>query len=192
MTTATRCWMVLSVLAAGVTVRAHAQSSASVRSIMVEDSLSAAKVELRDYVARLNDSLTAIKSMQPRLARARATHMDAVAQSLGRDLGRKCASGDALTRWTANTVGYMRTNNPHGDQALAVYIGSLNELSKSLIACHHDDSVTMAGRPIETARIDEIADSAAVAIDRYNGVRDALLRLLGIELPAKGTIPIAH
>jgi hypothetical protein len=186
-----RGWFVLGVIAAACVTRADAQSS-SVRSMMVEDSLSAAKVELRDYVARLSDSLTAIKSIQPRMARARASHMDGVVTSLGRDLGRKCMSSGGLTRWTANAVGYMRTNNPHGDQALAVYIASLNELSADLVACHHDDSAAMAARPVEPTRISQVADSVTSAIDRYNGMRDALLRLLGIDLPAKGTMPVAH
>lgn len=181
----------LGMISAACAVRANAQSS-PVRSMMVEDSLSAAKIELRDYVARLSDSLTTIKAIQPRLSRARATHMDAVVISLGRDLGRKCNSSDGLVRWTANAVGYMRTNDPHGDQALAGYIASLNELSTDLLTCHHDDSVVMAARPVEPARITQLSDSVTAAIDRYNGTRDALLRLLGIQLPAKGTIPTSH
>ncbi len=54
--------------------------------LLIEDSLTPAKAQLRNYVAELRDSLVFVESVQSRLARARAAKSTAVVVSQGREL----------------------------------------------------------------------------------------------------------
>lgn len=174
-------------MAAALSSRSSAQ--ASIRDILIVDSLSPAKMQLRDYVAELRDTLTLVESIHARITRANASGMNSVALSSGRQLGRQCGAGVVMIETTQQRVRVMKTSDVRGEQALASFRAGLITLSDKLRLCQQDDSAVMAAAAPDRKRIEQVAATASDAIEQYDQVRDALLRLLGIDLPVKGYVP---
>jgi hypothetical protein len=187
MTSRTRIAGVLAFVTAVVAAPAVAQRS--VRDILIVDSLSPAKTQLRDYVAELRDTLNLVESIHARIVRANASGMGSVVQSSAHQLGRNCRTGAAMIELTEQRVSVMKTSDVRGEQALASFRASLVTLDDNLRICQADDSAVMATRPADPQRIQQIAAAARAAIMQYDQVRDGLLKLLDINLPVKGYIP---
>ena len=159
-----------------------------IRDLIIEDSLTPAKMQLRNFVADLRDSLVRVESVQARLVRARASKMNSVVVSQGRDLARNCSNGAAMVTVMTQRIEPMNTQSEQGDQALHAYRSALSSLHDDLRLCAHFDSLTMAATPLNSERLENIATAARDAIARYDIVRDGLMKLLGITLPINGTI----
>jgi hypothetical protein len=183
----TRISGLIIVLAATAVSRATAQSSVS--DILIVDSLSPAKMQLRDYVAQLRDTLTVVESIHARIARANASGMNSVVLSSGRQLGKSCHASMTMVETTEQRVGMMKTSDVRGEQALASFRVSLATLADNLRLCQHEDSTVMAGASPDRKRIQQVATAARAAIMQYDQVRDALLTLLGINLPVNSYVP---
>lgn len=179
---------ILLVMAAALAPRATAQ--ASIRDMLIVDSLSPAKTQLRDYVAELRDTLSVVESIHNLITRASASGMSSVVQSSGRQLGKSCHTGTAMVETTQQRVSVMKTSDVRGEQALAAFRASLTTLADNLRLCHQDAIAVMAAAASpDQKRILQVAAAARDAIARYDQVRDGLLRLLDINLPTKGYIP---
>jgi len=187
MTGRSRIAGLLLVVTAALVSRAAAQRS--VRDILIVDSLSPAKTQLRDDVAQLRDTLNVVESIHARIARASASGMSSVVQSSGHQRGRSCHTGTAMIELTQQRVSAMKTSDVRGEQALASFRASLATLDDNLRTCQTDDSAVMATPSPDQKRIQQVAAAARDAIVQYNLVRDGLLRLLDINLPVKGYIP---
>ena len=174
-------------MVAALASRATGQSS--VRDVLIVDSLSPAKTQLRDYIAELRDTLNVLESIHARIVRANASGMSSVVQSSGHQLGRSCHASAATVETTERRVSAMKTNYLHGEQALASYRASLITLAENLRLCQVDDSAVMAAPSPDQKRIQQVAAAAREAIVQYDQVRDGLLKLLDITLPIKGYIP---
>lgn len=161
----------------------------SVRDILIVDSLSPAKTQLRDFVAELRDTLNLVESIHARIVRASASGMNSVVQSSGHQLGRSCRSSTAMIELTQQRVAAMKTSDVRGEQALASFRAGLATLDDDLRLCQTDDSTAMAASHPDQKRIQQVAAAARDAIVQYDRVRDGLLRLLDINLPVKGYIP---
>jgi hypothetical protein len=177
-------------LVAAFAARGSAQAGhgTDIRDQIVIDSLNPRKMQLRDIVAQLRDTLITVPALQDRIARNMATGVNSVVISNGRELGKRCRIGAAMADLTAKRVAPLYTNNPQGDQALNGYRASLTSLIGDLKVCERDDSLTMVVASPDPKRIAQVAATARDAVARYDAVRDALLKLLGIDLPIKGTI----
>jgi hypothetical protein len=181
----------LLILTLGFTSPARAQ--ASIRDILIVDSLSPAKTQLRDFVAELRDTLTTVESIHARIVRANASRMGSVVQSSGRQLGKSCHVGAATVELTQQRVSMMKTSDVRGEQALASFRAGLITLADNLRLCQANDSAVMAAPAPDPQRIEQVASAASVAIIQYDQVRDALLKLLAINLPVKGEMaPVRH
>lgn len=167
------------------------RAQSTLHDVIGEDSLSATKVQLRGYAVAIEDSVASIQSLGPRLSRAQNTAMTAVIRSIGQQLGLMCGHGSRLATATADHVGYFVTNDDRANRMLASYRLSLGQLSDDLARCGHDDSVATASGT-DPARLAVVIDSASTAITRYNGVRDALFRVFGMTMPAKGKMWDGH
>ncbi len=178
------------ILAAVCAARGSAQAGhgTEIRDQIVIDSLNPQKMQLRDIVAQLRDTLITVPALQNRIAQYLATGVNSVVISSGRELGKRCRVGTAMADLTIKRVAPLYTNNPQGDQALNGYRAGLASLAEDLKACERDDSLTMSAASPDPKRIAQVAGSARDAVARYDAVRDALLRLLNIELPIKGTV----
>ena len=174
------------VLAAAVVSRSTAQSSIS--DILIVDSLTPAKMQLRDYVAQLRDTLTMVESIRARITRANASGMNSVVLSSGRQLGRSCHASVTMIETTEQRVGMMKTSDVRGDQALASFRAGLATLADNMRLCQRDDSAMMVSASPDRKRIQQVATAARDAIMQYDQVRDALLRLLGINLPVNSYV----
>lgn len=160
----------------------------AMRDMIIEDSLTPAKMQLRDYLTALRDTLTYIGSVQDRIARARAAKMDAVVRSQGWELSRRCLGGVRMLDVTTRRLAPMRTSDPRGDQALESYRAGMATLREDLAECAHFDSLALKEHVIDQEKVEHIATAASDAVLRYEEVRDALLKLLGISLPVRGNI----
>lgn len=178
---------ILLVMAAALSSRSSAQ--ASIRDILIVDSLSPAKMQLRDYVAQLRDTLMLVESIHARITRANASGMNSVVQSSGRQLGRYCLAGAAMIETTQQRVSVMRTSDVRGERALASFRASLSILGDKLRLCQRDDNAVMASTAPDQQRIEQVAAAATGAIQQYDQVRDALLQLLSIILPLNTYVP---
>jgi hypothetical protein len=183
----TRIIGVFLVVAAAWAPRASAQRS--VRDILIVDSLSPAKTQLRDFVAELRDTLNLVESIHARIVRASASGMSSVVQSGGHQLGRSCRTSTAMIEVTQQRVSAMKTSDVRGEQALASFRAGLATLDADLRLCQTDDSAVMAAPRPDQKRIQQVAAAARDAIVQYDRVRDGLLTLLDINLPVKGNIP---
>jgi len=183
----TRIAGILLIAIAACTSRASAQRS--VRDILIVDSLSPAKTQLRDFVAELRDTLNLVESIHARIVRANASGMGSVVQSSGHQLRRSCRASTAMIELTQQRVSAMKTSDVRGEQALASFRAGLAALDDDLRLCQTDDSAVMAATRPDQQRIQQVATAARDAIVRYDQVRDGLLRLLDINLPVKGYIP---
>ena len=187
MTGRTRIVGMLLMVTATLASRAAAQRS--VRDILIVDSLSPAKTQLRDHVAELRDTLNMVESIHARIVRASASGMSSVVQSSGHQLGRSCRTSTTMIELTQQRVSVMKTSDVRGEQALASFRNSLVALDENLRLCQTDDSAVMARASPDQKRIQQIATAARDAIVQYDQVRDGLLKLLDINLPVKGYIP---
>jgi hypothetical protein len=160
----------------------------AIRDMIIEDSLTPAKMQLRDYLTELRDTLTYIGSVQDRVARARAAKMTAVVLSQGWELSRRCLGGVQMLDVTTKRIAPMHTSDPRGDQALESYRAGMATLREDLRECAHFDSLALKEREVDQEKIEHIATAASDAVLRYEQVRDALLKLLGISLPIRGNI----
>jgi hypothetical protein len=176
------------ILVASFAARSGAQTGTEIRDRIVFDSLSPQKMQLRDIVAELRDTLVTVPALQDRIARNIATGVHSVVVSNGRELGKRCRISAAMADLTAKRVAPLYTNNPQGDQALNGYRASLTSLIEDLRTCERDDSLTMSVPSPDPNRIAQVSVAARDAVTRYDAVRDALLRLMNIELPIKGKI----
>ena len=187
-------WICLGVaLAAGVVSRGSAQNGrptsptpAQLRGMIIQDSLTPAKMELRDVVAKLRDTLISVQALHSSIMRNLASGGAAVVISNGRELGKRCRVGEATADLTVKRISAMYTNEPKGDQALNGYRAGLNGLIDELRTCQRDDSATMAAKAPDPRRIEQVATAARDAVARYDVVRDALMKLLSIDLPISG------
>jgi hypothetical protein len=169
--------------------QSHLQSASKVRGMLIEDSLTPAKTQLRNYVAELRDTLVGVEAVQARIARARAAGgQTSVVMSSGRELARHCLIGAVMVGATAKRVEPMGTPDPRGETAMAAYRNGLATLQNDLRDCAHFDSLTMATRPFDQQKLENIATAARDAIMRYDQVRDALMKLMAIDLPVHGNI----
>lgn len=171
--------------------RAAAQqptAGSTIRDMIIEDSLTPAKTQLRDYIAQLRDTLEFVGAVHARLARARASGMTAVFLSQGQQLAKRCESGAAMIELTLKRMEQMHTSDPRGDQSLQAYRAGLGDLQEELRQCAHFDSLTLVTKPVDQPKLENIATAASESIQRYDQVRDALLKLLGISLPIEGKI----
>lgn len=168
--------------------RAQARWPAALRDMIIEDSLTPAKAQLRDVVAQLRDTLNTVQALHARITRNMASGVTSVVLSDGHELGKRCRVGAATADLTAKRVATMYTNDPHGDQALSAYRAGLTALLEDLKTCQRDDSLTMAASAPDQKRIEKVASAARDAVTRYDAIRDALMKLLSINLPVKGTI----
>lgn len=164
-------------------------AQASVRDILIVDSLSPAKTQLRDFVAELRDTLVRVESIHARIVRANASGMGSVVQSSGHQLGKSCHAGAAMVEITQQRVSVMKTSDVRGEQALASFRAGLMLLADNLRLCQANDSTVMAASAPDPKRVEQVAAAASVAIAQYDQVRDGLLKLLDINLPLKGYIP---
>ena len=176
------------VLVGHVAAQGQPRSGSAVRDMIIEDSLTPAKAQLRNYVAELRDSLNRVESVQALLQRARASKMQSVVISQGRQLARNCLTGVTMTDLTADRIAPMNTPDQTGDQALHGYRSALSVLREELRLCAHFDSLTMAAVPLDQEKLENIATAAREAIGRYDLIRDALMKLLDITLPIQGKI----
>jgi len=183
-------------LAATVAAQANAQTAktvaprdgAKLRDLIVEDSLTEGKRLLRDYVAELRDTLVIVESVQNRIVKNRAASSTTVVMSQGRELGRTCLNAASMIERTSARIAPMGTPNPQGDQAIHAYRTALETLRDDMRACAHFDSLTMAAKPVDTQKLENIATAARDAISRYDLIRDGVMRLFEITLPIKGKI----
>ena len=159
-----------------------------IRDLLIEDSLTPAKMQLRNVVADLRDSLVKVESVQSRLVRSLASNMTSVVVSQGRELGRNCTNGAMMVARTTKYIEPMNTQNEQGDLALHAYRSGLATLGEDLRRCAHADSLAMAAMPLDQEKLVSIATAARAAISQYDVIRDGLMKLLGITLPIKGTI----
>ena len=185
----------LGLFAITLVARANAQGGSvaprdgvKLRDLIIEDSLTEGKKLLRDYVAQLRDTLVGVEAVQSRLVRARAAKMSAVVSSQGRELARACLASAAMVDLTSTRIAPMGTPNPQGDQAMHAYRAALTTLREDLRLCAHYDSTTMAARPRDDQKLENIATAAGDAISRYDLIRDGLMKLFGITLPIHGKI----
>jgi len=149
------------------------------------DSLSPLKLQLRDYVVELQDTLTRVESVRSLIIRAEASGMSSVVLSGGRQLGKTCRAGSMMAATTTGRVSAMKTDDPRGERALASLRAGLSTLADNLRLCQQDDSLAMAMRTLDPRRIEQIATAATDAITQYTQIRDGLLTLLGIDLLLK-------
>lgn len=174
-------------LVAGVGSQAGAQSS--IRNMIIVDSLSPVKMQLRDYVAELRDTLNVVESINARIIRANASGMKSVVKSSGRQLGRSCHAANAMIGMTQQRVSVMVTSDVRGEQALASYRLGLTTLADYLQICEKSDSAVMAAPSPDVKQLLQVAAAANDAIAQYDQIRDGLLKLLDITLPVKGYVP---
>jgi hypothetical protein len=183
--------LLLLLLGAVPLVRATAQqptAGSTIRDMIIEDSLTPAKAQLRDYIAQLRDTLDFVGAVHARLVRARTSGMTAVFLSQGHQLAKRCDNGAAMIELTLKRMEPMHTSEARGDQALHVYRTGLAELQEDLRQCAHFDSLTLATKPLDQQKLENIATAASESILRYDQLRDALLKLLGISLPIESKI----
>lgn len=182
------------IIAASLASRGDAQgriktaTAEEMRDLIIEDSLTPAKSQLRDYVAQLRDTLISVPALRASISRNRATGVTSVVLSNGRELGKRCRVSEAMAVMTIERVAAMKTSDPRGDQALNGYRSGLATLTEDMKTCVRDDSLTMVAASPDQGRIEQIAAAASDAVMRYDSIRDALMRLLNITLPIKGTI----
>lgn len=181
-------WGLGAIIASGV-LAGPAAAQTSVRDILIVDSLSPAKTQLRDFVAELRDTLNRVAAIHARIVRANASGMASVVESGGHQLGRTCRAAERMAALTHERVSMMKTDDIRGEQALASFRNGLTALGDQLHTCQVDDSTVMADRTPDRQRIVTVAGAASDAISRYDQVRDGLLTLLSIRLPVKGYIP---
>jgi hypothetical protein len=174
------------VIATSVASRSGAQQS--LRDMIIWDSLTPAKAQLRDFVAQLRDTLNTVQALHASITRNLATGVTSVVLSNGRMLGKRCRASAAMSELTTNRVAPMKTSDPRGDQVLAAFRAGLAALTEELKTCQHDDSVTMAASTPDQKRIEQVATVARDAVARYDVIRDALMKLLNIDLPIQGTM----
>lgn len=167
---------------------ARAPTSMGLRELIPEDSLTPVKSRLRDDITRLRDTLSAVRALHARISRNLATRTRSVVLSDGRELGKRCHAGAAIAILTSDRVANLRTSDPTGDQALNAYRGGLAALTADLDTCQRDAGAVMATAAPDQEHIEQVAAAASAAIARYDLLRDALLKLLEIELPIQGTI----
>jgi len=146
------------------------------------DSLSPLKAKFRDYVLELQDTLNKVESIHVQITRARASGMNSVVLSWGRQLSRSCRAGAAMAETTTQRMSTMLTDDARGERAMATFRDGLAVLTEGMRTCERDDTQLMAGKTPDFKRIEEIAESASVAVSDYRQVRDGLLPLLGIDL----------
>ena len=163
-------------------------SGSAIANLIMEDSLTPAKKELRNYIAELRDTLVKVQAVQARLTKARAAKMNGVVPSQGRELARNCLKGVTALDLTTRRLEPMNTPDPQGDQALHSYRNAIVTLREDLRLCAHFDSLTLAAATPDTQKLENIAIAASDAIARYDVIRDALIKLLGITLPVKGNM----
>jgi hypothetical protein len=182
------------VLAASFAVRGSAQTPrpqsptpAQMRDIIIEDSLTPAKMQLRNFVTQLRDTLNSVQALHASITRNLASGVTSVVLSNGRELGKRCRVGGFEADLTSKRVATMYTSDPRGDQALNSYRAGLTALIDDFKTCQHDDSIAMAAATPDPKRIEQVSAAASDAVTRYDSVRDALLKLLNITLPFKGT-----
>jgi len=164
------------------------RTGADIRNMIIEDSLTPAKAQLRNYVAELRDSLVKIESAQENIARARKGKMPTVVLSQGRQLGKYCAMGVSMVDLTTERISPMGTPDPRGDQALHGYRSGLNVLREDLRICAHIDSVTLATQPVNQDKLETIATAVVGAIRQYDQIRDGMIKVFDISLPIHGDI----
>jgi hypothetical protein len=167
--------------------RTQAPTPAQLRDMIIEDSLTPAKAQLRNFVAELRDTLNAVPALHASITRNLASGTTSVVLSDGRQLGKRCRLGGAFADLTIKRIAVMHTNDPGGDQALNAYRSSLTTLIDDFRVCVHDDSTTMAAATPDPKRIESVAAAARDAVTRYDAVRDAFLRLLQITLPIRSS-----
>lgn len=168
--------------------RAQSPSPAALRDVIIEDSLTPAKAQLRDFVAELRDTLNTVQALHASITRNLATGVTSVVLSNGRELGKRCRVSGAMAELTTKRVAAMYTSDPRGDQAMNAYRAGVAALMEDLRTCQRDDSLTMAAAAPDQKRIERVAAAARDAVTRYDAVRDGLMKLLNIDLPIKGTI----
>ena len=183
-------WFALMATALASRSAAQVQPTAGsrIRDLIIEDSLTPAKTQLRDFVTQLRDSLNRVESAHARLLRARQAKMRSVVISTGRELARNCINGADAVDLTTERLARISTSAPSGDHALQSFRIALSTLSEDLRLCAHFDSLTMAAKPLDQEKLENIATAARDAIARYDVIRDGLLKLLGITLPIKGDV----
>jgi hypothetical protein len=186
----TRTFLLLLVGATPLARAAAQQPTAgsTIRDMIIEDSLTPAKAQLRDYIAQLRDTLDLVGAVHARLTRARASGMTSVFISQGQQLARRCESGAAMIEVTLKRLEPMHTSEARGDQSLQTYRAGLGDLHENLRQCAHFDSLTLASKPLDQEKLENISTAASDSVLRYDQVRDALLKLLGISLPIEGKI----
>ncbi|MGH7523326.1 MAG: hypothetical protein ACREK8_03380 [Gemmatimonadales bacterium] len=175
--------------AAGTVAAAPVAAQTSVRDILIVDSLSPAKTQLRDYVAELRDTLNRVDAIHARIVRANASGMASVVESGGHQLLRTCRVAERMAALTQQRVSMMKTDDIRGEQALSSFRNGLTALGDHLRTCQANDSTVMSDRTPDRQRIVAVAGAASDAINQYDQVRDGLLALLSIRLPVKGYIP---
>lgn len=158
------------------------------RNMIIEDSLTPAKKELRDFVAELRDSLNGVQAIRTSVARNLATGKTAVVVSNARELGKRCHMAEAMADLTSKRVATMYTNDPRGDQALNAYRAGLTILGEDMRTCQRDGSAVMSAPKPDGKRIELFAAAADDAVTRYDTIRDGLMKLLNITLPITGKI----
>ena len=174
----------------GTVLAASAQAQSSIRNMLIVDSLSPVKMQLRDDVAQLRDTLNLVEAIHARIVRANASGMTAVARSGGHQLRRACRQGEVMIDTTQHRVSVMVTSDVRGEQALASFRAGLITLSDNMRLCQLNDSTVMAAKAPDLQRLQQVAASARDAIAEYDLIRDGLLKLLDITLPVKGYVPI--
>jgi hypothetical protein len=170
--------------------RPTSPTAAQLRGMIIEDSLTPAKKQLRDFVAELRDTLFTVQAIHARVVRNLATGVTSVVLSDGHALGKRCRVSGAEVDRTLKRVAGMYTSDSTGGQALSVYRAGLAALMEDMGTCQHDDSVMMSASSPDPKRVGEVAAAAADAVTRYDGIRDGLMKLLNIKLPVKGTIGV--
>jgi transposase len=164
------------------------QSGSRINDLIIYDSLTPAKKQMRDFVAELRDSLVRIESVRSRIEKNRKSNTTSVIISQGRELARTCTSGASMLGLTAKRLEPMVTQDPQGDQAMHAYRSALSTLQEELRQCAHFDSLTMATKPLDGQKLENISIAASDAIARHDLIRDGLIKLLGITLPLKGSV----
>jgi hypothetical protein len=159
----------------------HGAAQVSMRRT-TSDTLSPLKAKFRDYVLELQDTLNKVESIHVQIVRARASGMNSVVLSWGRQLSRSCRAGAGMAETTTQRISTMVTDDQRGERAMATFRDGLATLTENLRTCERDETQVMSAKPPDQKRIEEIAESASVAVTDFRQVRDGLLPLLGIDL----------
>ena len=171
---------------------AQMRTAAQLRNMIIEDSLTPAKKQLRDFVAELRDSLNYVQAIRSSIDRNLTTGTNSVVVSNARVLGKRCRMAMGMADLTGKRVATMYANDPRGDQALNAYRAGLTALMDDMQGCQRDDSLVITAAKPDGKRIKEVASAADDAINRYDMIRDGLLKLLNIDLPIAGKIHAVH